>query len=169
MRCLEHNQKCIKRVFVAVISHCEEENEAAFRSLKDETEQNRINQEFVLLTPIPDAPHVGKSLKAEFSNWYVKLGNEISNIAITRDLRNKSTSKVQTEIRKYLPKNNYVRNRDREDPSSVLALTRKPLPNFISSLGATSVTLIPETTKFTCDNQKGMYINPIAVSIGQYG
>ena len=169
MRCLEHNQKCIKRVFVAVISHCEEENEAAFRSLKDETEQNRINQEFVLLTPIPDAPHVGKSLKAEFSNWYVKLGNEISNIAITRDLRNKSTSKVQTEIRKYLPKNNYVRNRDREDPSSVLALTRKPLPNFIGSLGATSTTLIPETTKFTCDNQKGMYINPIAVSIGQYG
>ena len=157
MRCLEHNQKWIKRVFVAVISHCEEENKAAFRSLKDETEQNEINREFVLLTPIPDAPHVGKSLKAEFSNWYLKLGNERSNITTIRSLRNKSTSKVQTEIRKYSLKNDFVRNRDRQDPSSTLALARKPLLNFISSLGATSSTLILETRKFTCDNRKGMY------------
>ena len=34
--CLEHNQKCIKQVFVAAIADCEERNKAAFRSLKDE-------------------------------------------------------------------------------------------------------------------------------------
>ena len=169
MRCLEHNQKCIKRVFVAAIADCEEGNKAAFCSLKDEIEQNRINPEFALLTPIPDAPHVRKSLKAGFSNWCVKLGNEKSNIAVIRSLRNKSTLKVQTEIRKYLPKNDYVRNRDRQDPSSALALTRKPLLNFISSLGATSITLIPETTKFTYDNMKRMYKSPVAVCIGEYG
>ena len=105
MRCLEHNQKCIKRVFVAAIADCEEGNKAAFCSLKDEIKQNRINPEFALLLPIPDAPHVGKSFKVGFSNWYLKLGNERSNIAIIRSLRNKSTSNVQTEIRKYLPKN----------------------------------------------------------------
>ena len=124
MRCSKHNQKCIKRIYVAAIADCEEGNKAAFCSLKDEIKQSRINPEFALLTPIPDALHVGKSLKAVFSNWYLKLGNERSNIAIIRDLRNKSTSKVQTEIRKYLPKNDHVRNRDRQDPSSALALTK---------------------------------------------
>ena len=158
MRCLEHDQKCIKRVFVAAIADCEKGNKAAFCSLKDEIEQNRINPEFALLTLVPDAPHVGKSLKAQsFSNWYLKLGNERSNIATIRSLRNKSTSKVQTEIRKYSLKKDFVRNRDRQDPSSTLALARKPLLNFISSLGVTSSTLILETRKFTCDNRKGMY------------
>ena len=84
---------------------------------------NRINPEFALLTLISDAPHIGKSLNAEFSNWYLKLGNERLNIAIIRSLRNKSTSKVQREIRKYLPINNYVRNRDHQDLLSVLAPT----------------------------------------------
>ena len=107
-------------------------------------------------------------MKAGFSNWYHKLGDERSNIVIIRILKNKSTSKVQTEIRKYSPKHDYVGERDHQGPSSVLALTRKPSLNFISSLGATSATLIPETTKFTCDNRKGIYKNPIAVYIGEY-
>ena len=95
IRSLEHNQKFIKRVFLAATANCEEGNKAVFRSLKDEAEQNRINPEFALLTIIPDVAHVGKSFKAGFSNWYLKLGNERSNIAILRSLRNKSTSKVQ--------------------------------------------------------------------------
>ena len=53
-----------------------------------------INPEFVLLTPIPDALHVRKRLRAGFSDWYLKLKNERSKIAIIRILRNKSTSKV---------------------------------------------------------------------------
>ena len=95
IRSLEHNQKFIKRVFLAATANCGEGNKAVFRSLKDEAEQNRINPEFALLTIIPDVAHVGKSFKAGFSNWYLKLGNERSNIAILRSLRNKSTSKVQ--------------------------------------------------------------------------
>ena len=51
MRCLEHNQKCKKHLFVATIADCEEGNKTAFRSLKDETEQNRINPEFPPVTP----------------------------------------------------------------------------------------------------------------------
>ena len=107
-------------------------------------------------------------MKAGFSNWYHKLGDERSNIVIIRILKNKSTSKVQTEIRKYSPKHDYVGERDHQGPSTVLGLTRKPSLNFISSLGATSATLIPETTKFTCDNRKGIYKNLIAVCIGEY-
>ena len=71
-------------------------------------------------------------------------------------MRNKLTSKVETEIRKYLPKNDYVRNGDLQDPSSVLASTRKPLLNFICSLGATSTTVNPEIKKFTSENEKGL-------------
>ena len=89
-----------------------------------------------------------------------EVGNEISNIAIIRNLRKKSTSKYKQKIRKYLPRNDYVRNRDLQDPSSLLSLTREPLLNFISSVGATLATLIPEITKFTCGNREKMYKNP---------
>ena len=39
MKCLEHNQKCIKPVFVAATADCEGVNKAVFCSLKDEIEQ----------------------------------------------------------------------------------------------------------------------------------
>ena len=83
---------------------CEEGNKANFCGLKGEIEENRINPEFALLTPIRDAPHVGKRLKAGFSNWYLKLGNERSSIVIIRSLRNKSASRVQTEIERLCSK-----------------------------------------------------------------
>ena len=53
---------------VAAIADCEEGNKTAFHSLKDELEQNRINPEIALLTSTTATPHVGKSLKAAFSN-----------------------------------------------------------------------------------------------------
>lgn len=74
-------------------------------------------------------------------------------------MRKKSTSKYKQKIRKYLPRNDYVRNRDRRNPSSLLSLAREALLNSISSVGATSATLIPETTKFTFGNLERMYKN----------
>ena len=94
LRCLEHNQEYIKRVFLAAIANCEEGNKATFRSVKDEVEQNRINPEFALLTPIPDVAPVGKILTAGFSNWYLKLGNERSNIEkLEKQINIKSTNR----------------------------------------------------------------------------
>ena len=94
LRCLEHNQEYIKRVFLAAIANCEEGNKATFRSVKDEVEQNRINPEFALLTPIPDVAPVGKTLTAGFSNWYLKLGNERSNIEkLEKQINIKSTNR----------------------------------------------------------------------------
>ena len=68
IRCLEHNQKGSKRIFVTAIANCEEGNKAAFRSLKVEIEQDRKNPELALLTPIPAASHIGKSMKAAILN-----------------------------------------------------------------------------------------------------
>ena len=48
-----------------------------------------------------------------------------------------------------LPKGDHVIDRDRQDPSSVLALTQPKLIEYISSLGYVSCTIIPELTKFT--------------------
>ena len=99
MSCLEDNQRCTKHLFVPAMADCEEGNNAAFCSLKDEIEQNRINTGFSLLTPILGAPHFRKSLKAGFSNWYLKLGSERSNIALIKSFQNRSASKVQTECK----------------------------------------------------------------------
>ena len=99
MSCLEDNQRCTKHLFVPAMADCEEGNNAAFCSLKDEIEQNRINPGFSLLTPILGAPHFRKSLKAGCSNWYLKLGSERSNIALIKSFQNRSASKVQTECK----------------------------------------------------------------------
>ena len=50
-----------------------------------------MDPEISLFTVLPDSVHVGKSLKASFSNWWLKLNNERSNIGLLRTLRNRST------------------------------------------------------------------------------
>ena len=68
----------------------EEGNKQMFLSLKDETETKIIDQEFSLTVPLLDAPHLGKSFKASFNNWILKLFNERGCLAFLYTLRNKS-------------------------------------------------------------------------------
>ena len=114
-------------MYAASVADYEEGNKAPFCSFESEIEQNRINPEFAQWHP--DALNFGKSLKAGFLNWYLKLRKEICNVTITRSLWNKSTSKEQTEIGNYLLENDYVRERDHQYSSSALAL-KKPLLTF---------------------------------------
>ena len=96
-----------------------------------------------MLSVIPDVPHVEKSLKAGFSNWYLKLGDERSNLAMIRSIRNNSSSNVKATMRKLIPKDDHVRNRDRQDPS---ALTSNSLLSYLFRISLVSTTVIPETS-----------------------
>ena len=62
-------------------------------------------------------------------------------------------------MKKLITKNNYVRNKDRQDPTAVLKLSDDKLIEHLSSVGCVVHTIIPETTKFTENNKVGMYIN----------
>ena len=92
------------------------------------------NPSLKLLVPLPDSVHVGKSLKASFANWYLKLDNERGNLSILGMLRNKASHPVREAMRKFLPQNDHTKNKDRQDPKAVLRLTDSKLTDYISSL-----------------------------------
>lgn len=84
------------------------------------------------------------------------IRNERSNL-VFRSLRNRSTDDVKQAARKFVPINDHVQNRDRQDPCAVLSLTNESLLAYLSSTDPVSTTVAPETSKFTTDNRPGMY------------
>ena len=73
------------------------------------------------------------------------------------------------EMKKLIPKNGYVRNKDWQDPIAALKLSDDKLVDQLSKVGYVVHTIIPETTKYTEKNKVGMYTNPIDICIGPYG
>lgn len=167
--CLEQNEKCVKRAIFAATADCETGNKGAFEMIRKSIEEGNMDPEISLFTVLPDSVHVGKSLKASFSNWWLKLNNERSNIGLLRTLRNRSTFDTMSKVRKLIPRNDHVKNKDRQDPSAVLTLCSDRLTSFLSSVGYVCHTLIPELDKFTDKNRLGMYPSPISVSIANFG
>ena len=139
-----------------------------FLSPKNEIETKRADPELSLTIPLPDAPHHGKSFKVSLSNWILKLFNEIGCLAFLHTLRNKSTRDEMAEMKKLIPKNDYVRNKDRQDQIAVLKLSDDNLVDQLFIVGYAVHTIMPETTKYTEKNKVGMYINPIDICIGPY-
>lgn len=167
--CLEQNEKCVKRAIFAATADWETGNKGAFEMIRKSIEEGNMDPEISLFTVLPDSVHVGKSLKASFSNWWLKLNNERSNIGLLRTLRNRSTFDTMSKVRKLIPRNDHVKNKDRQDPSAVLTLCSDRLTSFLSSVGYVCHTLIPELDKFTDKNRLGMYPSPISVSIANFG
>ena len=53
------------------------------------------------------------------------------------------------EMKKLIPKNDYERNKDRQDPIAVLKLSNDKLVDQLSKVGYVIHTNISETTKYT--------------------
>ena len=137
--------------------------------IRKSVEEGKVDPDISLLTVLPDCVHVGKSLKSSFSNWWLKLNNECSNISLLRTLRNRSSFSTMSKMKKLIPRNDHVKNKDRQDPSAVLTLCSDALTSFLSSVDYVCHTLIPELDKFTDINRLGMYPSPISVSVAKYG
>ena len=52
-------------------------------------------------------------------------------------------------MKKLITKNDYVKNKDLQDPIVVLKLSDDKLIEYLASVGYVVHTIIPETTKFT--------------------
>ena len=167
--CIILEKKYKQSIVLVITADCEEGNKKAFEMIKAEIDNGNVPPDFLLLTPILDIPHVGKSVKASYSNWFLKIGTERGNLSMIRNLRNRSTPDIQSKMRSFIPKNDHVRNRDRQNPEAVFTLTRKPLLDYLQTLKMISSTMIPETCRGTIDNLPGMYQKPIAVEVGPYG
>ena len=92
--------------------------------LKNKIETDITHPELSLTVPLPDAPHLAKSFKASLSNWNLKLFNEKGCLAFLHTLRNKSTRDEMAEMKKLIPKNDYVRTKDRQDNCSIETIRR---------------------------------------------
>ena len=136
--------------------------------LKNKIETDITHPELSLTVPLPDAPHLAESFKASLSNWNLKLFNEKGCLAFLHTLRNKSTRDEMAEMKKLIPKNDYVRTKDRQDPIAVLKLSEDKLVDQLSKVGYIVHTIIPETSKYTEKNKVGMYTNPIGICICPY-
>ena len=168
-KCLKAGQRCTRRIILVLCSDCEEGNKKAFKMIIDMISDGTIDPHLFFLVILPDAIHVGKSLKQGFANWMLVLGNERGCLGILRALRSRSSKEVTTKMHQLLPKSDYVVNRDRMDPSAVIALTRNAVTDYLSSVGYLSVTIIPEMCKFTEDNRVGFYPKPVDVCVGPFG
>ena len=71
-------------------------------------------------------------------------------------------------MKKLIPKNDHVRNKDWQDPIAVLKLSDDKLVDQLSKVAYVVHTIIPETTKYT-EKKVSMYANPIDICIGPYG
>ena len=157
-RCIEDCKKCVKAAVLVVTVDCEEGNKKAMSDILEELENGTRDPSLSLVIPIPDSVHVGKSLKVGFANWY--LNNERGNLAILKTLRNKASLEVRETMRKFLPRNDHVRNKDRQDPATVIRFTDEKLIEYLKELDFVSHTIIPETDHFTELNGVGCTLTP---------
>ena len=74
-----------------------------FLTIKEKIEAKTIDLNLSLLSPPPDSPHLGKSLKASFSNWLLKLFDERGCLSLLHTLRNKSGEEEMRAMRKLVP------------------------------------------------------------------
>ena len=100
--------------------------------------------------------------------WYSKLENERGNLAVLKTLRNKASPEVRKTMRKFLPRNDHVRNKDRQGPAVVIRLAEEKLIEYLQQLDFVNHTIIPEMNHFTEHNRVGMYPHPINIAVGPY-
>ena len=140
-----------------------------FLTMKEKIEARTIDPNLSLLSPLPDPPHIGKNLKASFSNWMLKLFNERGCLLFIHALGNKPGEEEMKAMRKLVPKNDHVKNKDRQDPAAVLKISSTSVTDYLKEIGFISHTVIPETSKFTNNNNIKMHSNPIGLLVGSYG
>lgn len=167
--CLSNGLICRRMVVLVLSTDCEQGNKSAFQIIKNKIENGQIDPYLSLLSILPDCPHVGKSMKASFSNWWLKCGNERCNLSQLRTLRNRSDNITKETFRKLIPKNDHVKNKDRQDPSAVLQLSSQRVSDELTEIGYVCHTIIPELDKFTQENCMGMISSPISVAVANYG
>ena len=85
-------------------SDCEEGKRQMFLKMKEQISNEEIDPNLSLLSPLPDCPHLGKTMKASFTYWCLKMDDARSNLSFLFTLRN-SSDKVEMQImRKLSPK-----------------------------------------------------------------
>ena len=100
--CLEESVQCRKVAVLAVVTDCGECNKQALLEIEKISENNTMPPELLLLTPFPDVVHIGKSLKCSWSNRFIDLNGQMSDLVLihTSQLRDLIDSDFRKLLRK---------------------------------------------------------------------
>ena len=88
--CLKNNFLCIRRVVLVITVVLESGNKQCLKQIQQELNESPINP---YLSPHSVLPHVRKTCKVSFSNWYLQLNNEHGSLSIFYTLRNRAEEK----------------------------------------------------------------------------
>lgn len=161
--CSDRNVTCQKLVVMAVATDCKECNKKALVRLSDMADGKELPPELELVVPLPDVVHIGKRFKCSWSNWFINLDGEFSNLVLLRSLRNNAEAFIKKKLRKLLLLK-CVRNKDRMAVEPIIRLTRPEVLKVLEDVKFVVHTIVPEQYRFWKSNQRGVCPHPIAVS-----
>ena len=163
--CLDRNVMCQKLVVMAVATDCEECNKKALVCLSDMADNKELPSELELVVSLPDVVHVGKSCKCSWSNWFINLDGELSNLVLLRSFRDNAEDFIRKKLRKLLSLD-CVRNKDKMAVEPIIRLTRPDVFKVLQDVTLVVHTIVPEQYRFWKSNQRGVCPPPISVSNG---
>ena len=127
--CLKDGVTCNKDVVMAIVTDCEECNKQALLELDSMVETSALPPELVLAVPFPDVVHLEKSVKCSWSNWFIELDGEMSNLVLLRTLFDCNDLTIRNRFRKLLTLER-VRNKDRTAVDPIVRIMRTEVPNL---------------------------------------
>lgn len=166
--CLQNGEICKKLVVLAVSTDCEACNKKALLQINDMVESQSIPPELELVVPLPDVVHLGKSIKCSWSNWFIDLDGEFSNLVLLRTLRDNAEFNIRKKMRKLLSLE-CVRNKDRMAVEPIIRITRPDVLKVLEEVKFVVHTIVPEKYRFWKSNLAGVCPRPIAVCPGPQG
>ncbi|VDH93896.1 Hypothetical predicted protein [Mytilus galloprovincialis] len=85
-RCIENGVQCKRGAVLVITADCEQGNKTAFELLISDREAGILESKYIFAV-LPDAVHVGKSLKASFANWPILLDTQRSCLPLVHTVR----------------------------------------------------------------------------------
>ena len=117
------------------------------KHVKKKLEADTEDPKLAFLSVLPDCPHVSKSMKAAFSNWWLRCKRERINLALIRTLRNHANKETKDTSSNLIPQNNHIKNKDTQHSRSVLTLSSTELTSEFKCVSYVCLTIIYATTR----------------------
>lgn len=141
--CIETGHICRKLAVYVITLDYEEGNKQAMMEIMRTKESRTIDPDFLLLVPMPDVMHVGKSLKCSFANCFFMLSGYRSVLSLIRSLPKYGDNDIKENIQRLLKSEN-VRNRDRMTVDPVIRITSPEGGKVLVSVDHTVCTIVSE-------------------------
>ena len=161
-RCLEANVQCSRAVVLVLASDCESGNKRAFELISQSKNDGTLPPHFIFVC-LPDAVHVGKSLKCSFANWMLLLDEERACLSMSHTIRDSDP-----ELKKVLPRDS-VLNKDRMDINCILHLSKEAVLARLRTVDRVVHSVLPDSYKISDTNKVGLYPHPVAICPGEQG